>query len=318
MKVRSVAVGVLAAVLVAGALSPLAAGDGTRELGGYRFVPAPRTDDPFIVTDFENSTGIAIASNVKVPVLVIPDDPPDTLVAIEGNFIYVIAGAGYQQRVGDRWALRIAGAGASRIGTSGQALLSQGVSVNYGGDLTAKVSLWSNDRTLVSGLAELGTSKALVIDFVQFAQDVIGGNYEDLSLVRSEWRTKFMGGASVARAFNRWSGIVATGKIGGATGKISGGLFAWRAGTAVSMDFAQRSTGGKPIGLVASLSLDKVQLLGESQSDITTAFGLGTFYTGQPDFLLGLNVQWARVKFPYQDVSAYPVSFSLGLRYLFL
>jgi len=291
--------------------------DGTRELGGYRFVPAPDLDGPFLVTDFSSATGAAIAKGVDVPLLVVPGDPPDTLLTLEGDFVYVLAIARYQQRVSDRLAVRFRGSGTSRVGTSGEALLSQGLSATYGGGVGATVALGGNDRLLCSGLLDFKIAKVLVIDFVRFAQDVVDGQWNDLSLIKTEWRKILSGGLSTAYALNHWSGVVAMGNLGGAIGNTGGASLAWRLAVALSMDLARRRPDGPPIGIVLTGALDDERFVNETQADLSSKLGLGVFYTGRPDLALGLDVDWSRVRFAQNDSVAYPFSFSLALRYLF-
>ena len=59
--------------------------DKGRTLGGYRFIPSSLVEDPFITTHFRNSTGLAFASSVKTPVLIIDSTPPDTLLSFKGS-----------------------------------------------------------------------------------------------------------------------------------------------------------------------------------------------------------------------------------------
>ncbi len=50
-----------------------------------------------------------------------------------------------------------------------------------------------------------------------------------------------------------------------------------------------------------------------------TAFqiGGGVFYTGREDINLGLEIAWMRFEQALRDVTIYPVSFDLVLRYFF-
>ena len=48
-----------------------------RTLGGYRFIPVSFVADPFITRHFRNATGIATASNVDIPIIIIERTPPE-------------------------------------------------------------------------------------------------------------------------------------------------------------------------------------------------------------------------------------------------
>jgi hypothetical protein len=296
-------------------LAPAGAGaEEGRTLGGYRFVPSSFVEDPFITTHFDNYTGLAIASNVEFPILVIPTEPPTTLLELNGDFLFVVANFEYQHAVHPRVALHVAGGGASRVGTSGQALLSQGVTAIYNAQLGAIVELWRNDTVLLSASADAGYANGLVVDFVQFAIDIISENYMNASLVKVDDGAAANAALRAAWALNSWTGLLGIGQVGISNIGNASDEALWRFATAGSFDFGQR--GNAPVGLQLSLDVDRLK---PQAANIKTSVGIGfgVYYTGREDFNIGFEFQVARWPLENWDTVAYPTSSGLSLRYYF-
>ena len=285
-----------------------------RTLGGYRFIPSPVVEDPFITTHFRSFTGLMIALDVTFPILVIDDVPPDTLLALNGNFVFVVADFEYQHAVHPRVALFIEGQGASRVGTTGQALLSQGVTVITGGRAGAVVELWRGDNILLSGSAAGGYATTFLVDFVGFAEDVLAGNIENASIIGGIEGGTIDGGLIGAWAVNEWSGINAVGQIGYYGGQFKTVDTRWRLAASGSVDFGQR--GGTPVGLQLSFDVDRLvpQVTG---NDPAFSIAGGVYYTGRDDFTLGLDVRWTKLPLEDWDFDLAPISFGIALRYYF-
>jgi hypothetical protein len=285
-----------------------------RVLGGYRFIPSATIPDPFITTHFRNTTGLASASNVDIPLLVLEGPPPDTLFSLEGNFLFVTASAEYQHAVHKKVAVRVAGGGASRVGTSGEALLSQGVTATFGGTVGTTIELWRDDAMLLSGEADLGFGNTLLIDILKFAEDVIDKGIRDASILNKETGVKATAGLRYAWAFNHWSGITAIGSAGYTNADARGQRTLWRIGATYSADFGQR--GNKPIGLLAYLGADRSSQR-VLQADAILEIGLGVYYTGHEDFNIGVEFQGSRMPLQNWDIVVYPSTFTLALHYYF-
>jgi hypothetical protein len=285
-----------------------------RTLGDYRFIPVSKIEAPFITTHFRNFTGIAFASDVNFPIIVIPDNPPDTLLALNGDFLFVVANFEYQHAVHPRVALHLAAGGASRVGISSEALLSQGVTALTSGQLGAVVELWRNESVLLSAAADLGYVNGLVIDFIQFAKDIIDGNTRNASLVREDNGARGDAGLRVAWAWNQWSGLTGVGQVGFADlGSLSDEVL-WRFAASGSADFGQR--GNAPVGVQLSLDVDHLK---PQTADVKTAIGVGVgvYYTGREDLNLGLEIDWTRWPLQDWDTVVYPVALGMALRYFF-
>jgi hypothetical protein len=312
---RNWALILVAAALAASALPCASPAETGRTLGGYRFIPVSNTEEPFIVTRFSNYTGLASASGLEFPLLVIEDDPPDTLLALSGNFLFVVAKFEYQHAVHPRVAVRLAGGGLARVGTSASALLSQGVTTLMTIQTGGLFELWRNDSVLLSAFADVGYLDGLVIDFVQFAEDVIDGNTKNASLVVSGAGGFVAGGLRTAWAWSEWSGLTAYGQVGYYNiDEFTTDDAHLRLGAMAGFDFGQR--GGSPVGVTLNFDVDRLTPQA-FEGETALALGLGVHYTGREDLNLGLETQVSRLPLRDWDEIAYPISFGLALNYYF-
>jgi len=287
-----------------------------RTLGGHIFLPSSTVPDPFINSFFRSATGLSIASDIELPVIIIDDGggAPDTLFSLNGDLLFITAGVELQSAVGERWALSFAGFGASRIGTSGASMLSQGVTAIFGGNLGVLFRLWQNDRAMVSLDADVGYLSGLAVNIGEFLEAWLVQGASTASLVNTDGGTNLTVGARAAWAANQWIGIKANGLVGTSALDVGDDDFIWKLGAAADFDFKQK--GSAPIGIVGTFELDGLRI---SSVPVGTAVGgtLGLFYTGEERFIIGLET--GVTKIPYKDpsVNAYPVSFRLALRYFF-
>jgi hypothetical protein len=285
-----------------------------RTLGGYRFVPMSNIKDPFIVTRFDSYTGIATASDVEFPVIVIPTEPPDTLLSLNGNFLFVVAQFNFSYAVHPRVMLSLDAGGASRVGTSGQALISQGVTALKVVGVGAVVELWRNDRFLVSGMLDVGFADGIVIDFIQFVEEILDGNVENPSIINEIDGGTVDGGFSAALALNEWAGITGTGQIGAADVEGISDELRWRVTVAGSVDFGQR--GNAPVSLALEFDADRLKP-GTMGTSTSVGLGLGVYYTGREDLNLGVEIRGSRLPLQNWDTVAYPKSYGLAVIYFF-
>jgi len=310
-----------AALLLAASVFPAAAGspehaNAQRTLGGHIFLPSSTVSDPFINSFFRSATGLSVASDIELPVIIIDDSGgnSDTLFSLNGDLLFLNVGLELQSAIGERWALSFAGFGASRIGTSGASMLSQGVTAIFGGDLGVVFKLWQNDRAMVSLDAKVGYLSGLAVSVGEFLEAWLVQGATTASLVTTDGGTNFTVGARTAWAANQWIGIKAAGLVGSSALDVGDDDLIWRLGVAADFDFKQK--GSTPIGIVGSFELDGLRL---SSVPVGTAVGggLGVFYTGEERFVIGVEV--GVTKIPYKDpsVNAYPVAFRLALRYFF-
>jgi hypothetical protein len=285
-----------------------------RVLGGYRFIPTSGLVDPFITQHFRNAIGVSFASDVDVPLIIIEDTPPDTLLSLQGSLMFILVELEYQHVVHRRVALNVLMRGASRVGTSASSLIAQGISATLGWSVGTTVELWHNDSVLLSGIANLDVSRVLLIDLVQFAEDVVAGNTENASLLVTTTGGTFDVGLSAAWAVNPWSGVVGVARAGYAdTDQVNTDLV-WRLAGAYSMDFGQR--GQAPIGLLAKVEADRLNQQ-VATNNATFSVGVGVFYTGREDINIGAELDWSQLPLINRDIVINPFSINFVLRYFF-
>jgi len=285
-----------------------------RTLGGYRFIPTPEVRDPFTTTHFRNVTAILAASGLDIPLLVVPMQPPDTL-GVKGDFIVLVIEMEYQYAFNNRITLRGDIYANSRIGTSGQSLLAQGVMASGGGVLGTTVAIWRGNKTLLSGIADLRFGPVLVVDLTGFVEDIVSGNSNAPSLLKSEDRSTIAGGLSIAQALNGWSGLTGFAQIGNANGSISGSNTVWGAGLAASIDFDQRDQA--PLGLLLSVDATDASNTTAFIEGVAFGVGLSILYTGRDDLNLGAEIKWSRIPLEFNDVDANTIGVAGVLRYFF-
>lgn len=282
-----------------------------RVLGDYRFIPSTRVQDPFITTHFRNATDLSVASDVVVPLLIID---ADTLLALSGNLLFIAASFEYQHAFHDRVAVSIDAGGLSRVGTSGESILSQGVSALFSTDFRSTIELWRGKNLLLSGLVGVGFGQVLVIDLVKFAEEIITVGPEKASILSLEDGLTVDGGAAAAWALNHWAGVTALGQVGYSKIGAQTDDVLWRLAATGSVDFGQNDK--VPVGLLLWLDVDHLGPKSIS-GGVSRSLGLGVFYTGREDLNLGLEMSWSRFKQITRDITINPVNFALTLRYYF-
>jgi len=300
------------AVIAMSAATPCAAERG-RTLNDYRFVPSG-LPDPFIITSFSTNLGVAVATDVDVPIIVIEDTPPDTLVSVTGNLLFVIASVDYQYAVHERATLRAHMHGGSRLGTGGSALLAQGVTAFTGVRIGTTVELWRTERFLLGGLADLDYSNKLVVDLVQFADDVLAGNTENASIMVEDSGATVYGGLSSAWAFNPWSGLIGVAQAGYTGTELVDDSFVWKIAGGYSLDLGQR--GKVPIGFSGTIEADHLKPLANTNG-IAYGSNLGIFYTGRDDLNVGIDLGWVRLPLANRDIVINPFAFNVVMKYFF-
>jgi len=217
--------------------------------------------------------------------------------------------------LGERITLRGDVFGASRIGTSAESVVAQGVTALGDMALGTTVMIWRWDRVQLSALADVGYGKALLFDLVGYAKDIVDGDGSAPSLLGTENRTTFLPGVSAAWAINDWSGLTGSGQVGVVKGSETDTNTPWKVGVSASMDFGQRDQA--PIGLLASLEVNSSPILESGGTEVSTAVGLGVFYTGREDLNVGADVRWMKVPLDYGDATANPITVAGVLRYFF-
>jgi hypothetical protein len=277
--------------LVAGLLLVLASPGHSQEtgrtLGGHTFMPSGQVrSEPFITQHFRERTTGGIASGFVSPVVV-----NDTLTLLEGDIGFLGIDAEYQHAFGEWLALRLRLGGSARVGTSGEALLAQGVSTVYTSGLDATVKLFRWDNAMLSAGLSFGSSQIYGTDILGYLQKAI----EDRefppsdSLVASTESSSAKVSALGAWAPLPWLGLAADVGVGYAD--LFGGenrsdpLFS--GGAVAGLDLGPLA--GFPVGFTLAGDYDSVAQQGADVATKAWGLGFGVHYTGRENLDLSLE-----------------------------
>jgi hypothetical protein len=274
----------LAFALLAVSAAYLPAQEPSRELNGFEFIPSRIVEGPFAITYFGTYTGGGMAFDLKTPFI---DVDGDTLGTLTGDVAFMALGFDYQQRFGNWLGVRFRFTGNARIGTDEQSMLAQGVTGTAGFNLGATARIYQSRKVIISGAVDFARSNIVGVDAFGFAQNVIdnGGLSEDNSLVASGNAISGIVGARIGWAPASWIGI--TGVLEGGRGDVteSESETVIGGGGSVAVDFKNLNV--IPIGILFSFDSDAFSQGGADLATRSTGYGLGLFWTGWEDFIIG-------------------------------
>jgi hypothetical protein len=295
-----------------------------RYLGGHLFIPSAVAPDPFISTTFGSTTGFGQAVGLKVPVRNLDGEKIGEL---EGDIGFMLLEFAYQQKIARNFALRAGALATARMGTSAEAILSEGISALYGYDLGASAKLWRKRNWQVTAnvslrgntlytMSPLGFARAVVEAYqagdstgaVQAAQDTLLGTGTNL---------RVLGGLRGAYTPADWIGF---------TGFVEGGLGEpfqdGRDETSVinlggTIGFDLNPLTDTPIGLLATFRSESLSERGDDTIGHSRSYGFGIFYTGRRFFSIGLENTWSQISQLQADTKVDVVQGRFVIRYDF-
>jgi len=303
---------ILVGLLLAGA-PDASAQDVGRTLGGHTFQPSGLVrSEPFITQHFRSQTSGGFATGFRVPAII-----GDSTRALEGDVGYLGLGAEYQHAFGRWLAVRLYVGGSGRLGTSGESLLSQGVTAVYSGALDATVKLFRWETAMISGGARFGSSQIYGSDILGYVNEVIeeGGPPDDRGLVVSTDASTARFSLLGAWAPAAWLGFSALGSVG--WGDVfsaedrSGTLYA--GGGVASFDL--RPLVGVPVGLSAGLDYDSITEQGADIGTKVWGSSFGLHYTGRENFELSLEYTNRRLPVDEYDEDLVVNAIGFNIRY---
>jgi len=258
-----------------------------RTVGGYRFIPSQNIPNPFVTSHLRNNIGAGMFLDASLPLF----STPDTTVSLNGDLLLAILEFEYSYAPDDRVSFRISGAGATRVGTGGEALLAQGVTAASAMSAGTTILLHRGERFQLSAAADAGPASTIRVDLAGFVMDLLDQGLDTASLTRNDNGVQLSGGARAAYAFNAWSGVFGflDGVYANSLHVDKGGVLL---GAAVSADFGQK--GGLPIGLMLTGRYSSLNAT-RKDSGNDMQFGFGVFYTGRDAFSLGLETQYVHL-----------------------
>jgi len=275
----------LAFALLAVSAGYLPAQEPGRELNGYEFIPSRIVADPFAITYFGTNTGGGMAFDLKTPFI---DLNGDTVGTLTGDVAFMALGFEYQQRFGKWLAVRFELAGNGRIGTDEQSMLAQGVTGTVGWNLGATARIYQSQKVIISGALDLARTNIVGINPYGFAESIIdNGLTDDNSLVESGNAISGILGARLGWAPASWVGVTAV--LEGGRGDVteSGSETVIGGGGTVGVDLKNLNV--IPIGILFSFESDAFAQSGADLATRSNGFGLGLFWTGWEDFIIGVE-----------------------------
>lgn len=282
---------VLAATI---AVHPLSAQDTcARCLNGFRFMPSSVIGDPFGTTHFLNATGGGMARDLQVPVRDVDGNVTGTA---GGDIGFLLLDFEYQKSLLKWLALRGTVSALGRVGTSTEAVVAGGASVQFGGAIGATFPIWANDKFAVSGVTDFRRRNQFVLDPYAFARLIADSGYDESAkeaLLRDEKVTHWSAGARLAWAPLTWLGLNAAIEPGRIDSPTLGDRSLTAMGVQAAVDFDH--LWNFPVGT----SIAWHQRTGPGRrgefAGSYRSWELGLFYTGNSNFTIGTDFFWQRL-----------------------
>jgi hypothetical protein len=311
MKHRILTMAALATILTA-ALPAMGQDAGfERNLGGHAFQPSLYVDDPWIDTNFRNVTGGGMTLGYDTPFYNLDGEE---IFRLEGTIFYVAVAMGFQQKLGDSWAVGVNYAANARAGTNANSLVAEGANVDRNLNLYLKKRLLRTESSQLTVGLGWRYEKAFLVSPRNYVDAILGGDDLDspslLSDVKS-WTARLK--VDYAHAFSPTYGLRANLAMGlyevPFTEDVSKATH--RAGVIMEMDLNPKHA--VPLGLSLGYTF------GLPDSDPTAGLsGLlaGLWYTGSDALALGAEMGF--MKQPVYDREDLDALFGLfTLRYYF-
>lgn len=297
----------LLVALVAGPVAPAraqesAANPAPRDFGGHLFLPSTVVPDPFISTTFTNATGFGKAVNLVIPIYNLDGEK---IGETSSDIGFMGLEFGYRQAVSRRVALRLAASGSGRLGTSAEAIVSEGLSAVYGYELGAKVSLLRKSAWQLSAAADLRGNTLYGVSPLAFVQAVVneiaaGTDTTSAleagkdSLLTKGNNKRIVGGVSAAYTPAPWIGFTGFLELGLGEKFQKGSDNTSVANFGATVSFDLNPLKRIPIGLLGAF---RNESLSEKSDNIASqqTWSFGIFYTGRRFLSLGLETFWARI-----------------------
>jgi hypothetical protein len=286
-------------------------------LDNHKFIVNNNVRSPFIKTYFSNLLGIGQALDLKVPILEIDGDQ---VFALRGTLYFLNLGFEYQYAVTDWLAVWLQFAISSRVGDGAQTLLAQGINATTNFEFGWMFKLMETKKTLLSGTVNLWNNSGTVVNIYDYIKNIIdeGALLPDNQLIITRNFIQLGGGLRFAWAASDLFGVNLRGEFAygeSVNRKNKNELYYV---LAASTDFDLNRVVNVPIGFVFGIKVNSFV----SGSDISvenkvSSVFLKTAYTGEDDFLIGLDFLWRKMPLAQMDQTLYGGSVFISLDYYF-
>lgn len=281
-------------------------------VNGHRFLTSNVVPEPFITTNLRSTLGFGLLLNARVPFVGVDGG---TVTTLEGDIGLGILGLAFQQAITPWLAARVGFGGAFRTGTNGESLIAEGLNAGYEVSLGATAQLMRTSRVVVSAVGDFSSDKLFAMDPFGFAQTIVdrcreAGTIVDCDLeledgeelVVSGSTSSFSGGLRAAYSPSAWLGLLGRAEIGTSKRIDESSQAVGDFGIAASVD--ADPLWNIPLGLLVSLNAQSFGGRGDRVAEAATRYGLGLFYTGRSEFLVGLEATFGSVDLAGEDAGS--------------
>jgi hypothetical protein len=286
-----------------------------RTLADHTFPTTNSFEDPFLSTNVNVAVGAGQAVDLQIPLLVSDGVP---LYVVEGDIAFLVLQLAYQQRVASWISLGIEADVIARMGTTTASLVAEGGTAYYGPDFSAKLRILEKSRFALSG--KLAASKRSLYDIspLAFAQDIIndGGIDTTTTLLSSSDGWRFEAGVSGVYVFSPRLGAKGFFSVQPGDRLREENIFDAPIATGVALSW-DANPFHAPIGLVGTLLYKTSSDLSSDVADKVAGLGLGIYYKGRDELVLGIDLGWQRIEQKDVDTTISAATALLVLRYDF-
>ncbi len=286
-------------------------------LNNHKFITNSQTRSPFIKTYYKNTLGIGRALDLQLPILDLDGNP---ILGLRGNLLFIGLDFEYQYAVNDWLAIWLNYGIISRIGDGPQALLAQGVNATTSSELGWMFKLLETKKVFLSTTLIIWNSSGTIINFYDYLKRIIeeGEVAPDNQLVITRNFIQLGGGFRFAWAASDLFGVNALTEFAYGESVDRRNEKELFYNLAVSTDFDLNNVAKVPIGFALGLKINS--FLSGSDTSIkgkVTSIFLKTAYTGEDDFLIGIDFVWRKMPMSQIDQTLYGGSLNLNVDYYF-
>jgi hypothetical protein len=276
---------------ISSATGPVAAADHgldqgkERRLGGHGFLPSLYIDDPWTATTFQNITGGGVALDLKTPFL---DADGNELFVVQGDVFYASLGFGFQQRLGETWAVGLFVDGIVRTGVNTATLVTEGANVDRNGNFWVKKRILRTEASQLTLGLDWAYRKTFIITPYDFAREIAAGTPLDeaeLLYDVKNWTARLT--AEYAHAFSAAFGLRANAAIGLYEEPLADGVSKATHRAGILGEYDLRPGPGIPVGF--TLGYTKGFPTDDPGAGLAGVL-IGLWYTGREPFTIGAEV----------------------------
>jgi hypothetical protein len=286
-----------------------------RTLDGHTFPATNGFEDPFLNTNVNVALGVGQAVDLEIP-LFVGDGTPAYIV--EGDVAFLVVQLAYQQRVLSWLSLGVQADIVARMGTTTASLVAEGGTAYYGPEFHAKLRILESQKFALSGKLAAGKRSLYDVSPLDWARDIINDDGIDSTstLLSSSDGWRYQAGISGVYVFSPRLGAKGFFLVRPGERLRDEDVFDAPIATAVALSW-DANPFQWPLGLVGKVGYRTSSDLSSDVADNIAEYGLGIFYKGRNELVLGVDLTWASINQKATDATVDAVSALLVMRYDF-